>query len=39
MQEQSVYVTLDCGQGKGSAIVWTCDLTHSYVDINGHYRT
>jgi glutamate N-acetyltransferase/amino-acid N-acetyltransferase len=25
--------------GKGRATVWTCDLTHGYVDINGSYRS
>jgi glutamate N-acetyltransferase/amino-acid N-acetyltransferase len=34
-----VVVTLDCGQGSGAATVWTCDLSHDYVSINGHYRT
>jgi len=24
--------------GKGRATVWTCDLTHGYIDINGSYR-
>jgi glutamate N-acetyltransferase / amino-acid N-acetyltransferase len=39
MAEPSINVTLDCGQGKGSAVVWTCDLTHEYVSVNGHYRS
>jgi len=34
-----VTVTLDCGQGSGMATIWTCDLSHDYVSINGHYRT
>lgn len=34
-----VTVTLDLGLGDGPATVWTCDLSHEYVDINGHYRT
>ena len=34
-----VVVTFDCGQGSGSATIWTCDLSHDYVSINGHYRT
>ena len=25
--------------GKGAARVWTCDLTHGYIDINGSYRS
>lgn len=39
MAEPSVTVVLDCGAGKGSAIIWTCDLSHDYVSINGHYRS
>ncbi|MEO9971905.1 MAG: bifunctional glutamate N-acetyltransferase/amino-acid acetyltransferase ArgJ [Hyphomonadaceae bacterium] len=27
------------GVGDASATVWTCDLTHAYVEINGAYRT
>lgn len=33
----SVKLQLDEGQGK--ATIWTCDLTHEYVRINGDYRT
>ena len=29
----------DMGGGKGKARVWTCDLTHRYIDINGSYRS
>lgn len=35
----SVVVTLECGLGTGSATIWTCDISHDYVSINGHYRT
>ena len=27
------------GVAKGKATVWTCDLTHRYIDINGSYRS
>jgi glutamate N-acetyltransferase/amino-acid N-acetyltransferase len=27
------------GDGVGSAEVWTCDLTHGYIDINADYRS
>lgn len=27
------------GHGPGAAKIYTCDLTHAYVDINGAYRT
>jgi glutamate N-acetyltransferase / amino-acid N-acetyltransferase len=32
-------VTVDLGLGAGQSTVWTCDLSHEYVSINGHYRT
>jgi glutamate N-acetyltransferase / amino-acid N-acetyltransferase len=32
-------IRVDLGTGSGRARVWTCDLTHGYVDINGAYRT
>ena len=34
-----IVITADLGAGTGSATVWTCDLTHDYVTINGDYRT
>jgi glutamate N-acetyltransferase/amino-acid N-acetyltransferase len=34
-----VFIRLDLGQGNASATVWTCDLSHDYVTINGKYRT
>ncbi len=34
-----VTIRADIGVGKASATVWTCDLTHGYVEINGAYRT
>ena len=36
---REVEITVDLGIGKGSARVWTCDLTHGYIDINGSYRS
>jgi glutamate N-acetyltransferase / amino-acid N-acetyltransferase len=27
------------GTGRGHATVWTCDLTHGYIDINADYRS
>lgn len=35
----SVSILLDCGAGLGSSTVWTCDLSHDYVSINGDYRS
>jgi len=34
-----ITVTVKLGLGDGQATVWTCDLSHDYVSINGHYRT
>jgi glutamate N-acetyltransferase/amino-acid N-acetyltransferase len=34
-----VTFALGLGMGQAEATVWTCDLSHSYVDINAHYRT
>lgn len=34
-----VEITVDLRLGKGKAKVWTCDLTHGYIDINGSYRS
>jgi glutamate N-acetyltransferase/amino-acid N-acetyltransferase len=36
---KEITVLADLGLGQGHATVWTCDLTHDYVSINGHYRT
>ena len=34
-----VEIAVDLGIGKGKARVWTCDLTHGYIEINGSYRS
>ncbi|OJX68568.1 bifunctional glutamate N-acetyltransferase/amino-acid acetyltransferase ArgJ [Magnetospirillum sp. 64-120] len=39
MKGQNIVIETDVGVGKGRATVWTCDLTHAYIDINGSYRT
>ena len=39
MKGREIRITVDIGIGPGTATVWTCDLTHGYVDINGAYRT
>ncbi|WP_299964806.1 bifunctional glutamate N-acetyltransferase/amino-acid acetyltransferase ArgJ [uncultured Roseobacter sp.] len=39
MKEQSIFITVDIGLGEGAATVWTCDLTHGYIDINADYRS
>ena len=39
MKNAELTVTVDVGIGAGSAVVWTCDLTHDYITINADYRT
>jgi glutamate N-acetyltransferase/amino-acid N-acetyltransferase len=39
MKGREIRIDVDAGVGTGKAIVWTCDLTHGYIDINGSYRT
>lgn len=39
MRGQEVDIAVDLGQGNGSAKIWSCDLTHGYIDINGSYRS
>lgn len=38
-QGADIRVTVELGLAAGRATVWTCDLSHAYVDINGSYRT
>jgi glutamate N-acetyltransferase/amino-acid N-acetyltransferase len=40
MKGQRIHIEIDVGAGgKGTAEVYTCDLTHGYIDINGSYRS
>jgi glutamate N-acetyltransferase/amino-acid N-acetyltransferase len=39
MAGRYVQVGVDLGIGKGRWTVWTCDLTHRYIDINASYRS
>ena len=39
MKGRQIVIEADVGVGKGVAKVWTCDLTHRYIDINGSYRS
>lgn len=39
MKGDEIVFEVDVGVGTGSATVWTCDLTHGYIDINGSYRS
>jgi glutamate N-acetyltransferase/amino-acid N-acetyltransferase len=39
LKGQDITIEVDLGLGEGRATVWTCDLTHGYIDINGSYRS
>ena len=39
MAGRDIRIGIDLGIGRGKATVWTCDLTHRYIDINGSYRS
>jgi glutamate N-acetyltransferase/amino-acid N-acetyltransferase len=39
MKQQELALTVGIGLGQGRATVYTCDLTHGYIDINGSYRS
>ena len=39
MTGRNIKIAVDVGVGRGKATVWTCDLTHGYIDINANYRS
>jgi glutamate N-acetyltransferase/amino-acid N-acetyltransferase len=39
MHKPEIAILLDCGNGRGSATFWTCDLSHGYITINAEYHT
>lgn len=39
MKGQNLVIGIELGLGNGRATVWTCDLTHGYIDINADYRS
>jgi len=39
LREPEIAIRADVGVGQGEATVWTCDLTHGYIDINAGYRS
>ncbi|HKY94785.1 MAG TPA: bifunctional glutamate N-acetyltransferase/amino-acid acetyltransferase ArgJ [Kiloniellales bacterium] len=39
MKGRDIHIAVDVGVGTGKARVWTCDLTHGYIDINADYRS
>ena len=39
MRNQDLRIAVDLGLGDAARTVWTCDLTHGYIDINADYRS
>ena len=39
LKQDKINITVDIGVGKGLATVYTCDLTHKYIEINADYRS
>ncbi|WP_371170126.1 bifunctional glutamate N-acetyltransferase/amino-acid acetyltransferase ArgJ [Aliiroseovarius sp. 2305UL8-7] len=39
MRQEELAVSVDLAVGSGRATVWTCDLTHGYIQINADYRS
>ena len=39
LKEAEIELRVDVGVGDGAATVWTCDLTHGYIEINAGYRS
>ena len=39
MKNDHVRISVDLGLGSGQVTVWTCDLTHGYIEINADYRS
>ena len=39
MKRDELELVIDVGVGDGHGVIWTCDLTKRYVEINGDYRS
>lgn len=39
LKQDEVKITVEVGIADGNATVWTCDLTHGYIEINAGYRS
>ena len=39
MKQDELVIRVDMGLGKAKKTVWTCDLSHGYIDINADYRS
>jgi glutamate N-acetyltransferase/amino-acid N-acetyltransferase len=39
MKNDELVIGVEMGISDGNAVVWTCDLTHRYIEINADYRS
>ncbi len=39
LSKNSYVISISLGNGIGTSVIWTCDLSKEYVEINGSYRT
>jgi len=39
MKEKEIVIDIELSEGRGFATIWTCDLSHRYIDINADYRS
>ena len=39
LAEDPIRIRVRLKEGRASGWIWTCDLSHGYVDINAHYRS
>ena len=39
LKKTNIFLSIDVGVGKSNATVYTCDLTHKYIEINADYRS
>ncbi len=39
LKQDNISLEIDVGVGKASSTVYTCDLTHKYININANYRS
>ena len=38
-ENDEISIVISLGVGNAHGRIWTCDLTHDYITINGDYRT
>ncbi len=38
-EDEEISILVDLGAGSAQTTIWTCDLTHDYISINGDYRS